>query len=1086
MHCPRCQAESPPQARFCPQCGAPLTRACPQCGTVLPGTARFCLQCGAALGGETALPAAVPPQEPLAAALRRLIPAAFAERLIATRGQLQNERRMITILFSDVKGSTALAEHLDPEDLAEIMNGAFEVMIPPIYRHEGTLARLMGDAILAFFGAPIAHENDAERACRAGLEIVAGIRGYAARLAQERGISGFDVRVGINTGLVVVGEVGSDLRVEFTAMGDAVNLAARMEQNAPPGHVLISHDTCRHVRGLFDLAAQPPLAVKGKAEPVQTYLLVRARPRAFRPGTRGIEGIATRLIGRDAELGRLQAAFDAAVAGRQVRAMTVVGEAGVGKSRLLYEFERWLESRPVEMAILRGRAARELAGTPYGVLRDLFQRHCDIRESDGAETVQARLAAGLQPYLDADQAALVGQLVGLDLSHVPAVAGLLGSAMFARLAQAHLLNYLRRLAADRAVVVLLEDLHWADGATLELAAHLAPELAGRPLLLVGLTRPVVDPSAVGSPRPELGGEVVRLHRLSPTDTRALVADLLQKVPDIPPDLGEIIQRSAEGNPFYVEEVCKMLIEDGVIVPGEDRWRVEMGRLQAVRVPPTLTGVLQARLDSLPAAERGLLQRAAVVGREFWDDAVAELSGEGEPAGELAANLAAAQSRELIFPRPRSSFAQTHEYIFKHALLRDVTYETVLLKARRRYHRQVAGWLEAHAGARLAEYTALIAYHYELAREAALAAGWFRRAGSEALRRSAHADSRAAFERALALWPTDDPAGRIRVLLGMGSACEKMADYPPAEEHLAAALELARQIGDLTGAADALRSLSWIAAVHGRYDQAQEFSAEALELARASGDPVALARAQTAATEFIDDYAAAMDSYRQCLEILRQAGDRNSEANCLLNMGIRAYVAWDLGEAAHCYEQGLAIFRQIGHLWGAANCYGNLGTVAARQGDYVTAIHHQRESLAMSRQMGDRESCAIWLLNLGEYTAATGDRAQAGAFYREALGEAWAIGAASIQLHVLGGLADLYLQEGQAPRAAELLGLIDHHAALNAEVEQANGLLRERLRAALPAGELEAALERGGKLDPEAVVAGFLAGEQATPPGEEPV
>ncbi len=235
-----------------------------------------------------------------------MAPREYAERLLAARGQASAERRLVTILFSDVKGSTALAEHLDPEDVMEIMNGAFEHLIAPVYRHEGTLARLMGDAILAFFGAPIGHEDDPERAIRAALEIQAGIQAYAVRLAHERGIADFNVRVGINTGLVVVGEVGSDLRVEYTAMGDAINLAARMEQNAPPGGILVTHDTYRLVREIFDVQPQPPLSVKGHAEPVRTYFVLRARPRAFRPAGRGVEGVEVRMVGRDAELSQLQ------------------------------------------------------------------------------------------------------------------------------------------------------------------------------------------------------------------------------------------------------------------------------------------------------------------------------------------------------------------------------------------------------------------------------------------------------------------------------------------------------------------------------------------------------------------------------------------------------------------------------------------------------------------------------------------------------------------------------------------------------------------------------------------------------------
>jgi class 3 adenylate cyclase len=274
MDCPRCATANPEGAKFCLNCGTALAMACPQCGAVLTPRARFCTECGARVVPPTR---EVPLAEPDAFATRfqRLVPKEYAERLLATRGQVAPERRTVTILFSDVKGSTAMAEDLDPEDVLEIMDGAFDFLIQPIYRYEGTLARLMGDAVLAFFGAPLAHEDDAQRACLAALEITSEAQKYAARIEKEKGIAGFDVRVGIHTGLVVVGEVGSDLRVEYTAMGDAINVAARMEGAAEPGTVLVSEATHKLIAPLFETESLGPIRFKGKRKPVRVWRVLQ-------------------------------------------------------------------------------------------------------------------------------------------------------------------------------------------------------------------------------------------------------------------------------------------------------------------------------------------------------------------------------------------------------------------------------------------------------------------------------------------------------------------------------------------------------------------------------------------------------------------------------------------------------------------------------------------------------------------------------------------------------------------------------------------------------------------------------------------
>jgi ABC-type oligopeptide transport system substrate-binding subunit/class 3 adenylate cyclase len=773
-------------------CGARLAQVCPECGTELPADAKFCFECGARVGALPPEPSgARTADDAKAERLQRLVPKAFAERLLATRGQVQRERRMVTILFCDVTGSTAMAEHLDPEDVMEIMDGAFDVLIAPITRYEGTLARLMGDAVLAFFGAPIAHEDDPERACRAALEILEGAQTYADRLARERGIAGLNVRVGINTGLVVVGEVGSDLRVEYTAMGDAINLAARMEQHAPPGGILITHDTYRQVRGVFDVLRQEPLSVKGRREPVRTYLVQRAKSRAFRKGVRGVEGIETRMIGRRAELTRLQEAFYTAVEDRELQMVTVVGDAGVGKSRLLHEFDIWAELLPESFFFFKGRALQEMQGLPYALLRSLFAFRFRIEDTDSVGEVREKLERGVGAALgDGEESRMrahfIGHLVGFELGESAHLQGVLDDPKQMRdLALTYLTEYFEALASQNPVLMLLEDLHWADDSSLDALNHLALSLTDEALMIACAARP-----GLYERRPHWG-EGQAFHRrlplgpLTKRNTRRLLAEILQRVERVPKALSELVVAGAEGNPFFVEELIKMLVEDGVIVKGEDRWRVEPSRLSEVRVPPTLTGVLQARLDRLPMEDRSILQQASVVGRLFWDRAVVCISrsaAEDVTEGEVLDTLSDLRAREMVFRRETTAFAGAQEYVFKHNVLREVTYRSLLKRLRRVYHGLVADWLIEQSRDRAGEYTGLIADHLALAGRSAEAIDYLLEAGDRARGLYAHQEAIGAYERALAILKESEEHQRAaRVLMKLGLTYHTAFDFERAQE-----------------------------------------------------------------------------------------------------------------------------------------------------------------------------------------------------------------------------------------------------------------------------------------------------------------
>ena len=804
MRCPKCNTQNPKGAKFCLNCAAKLVLACPQCGMELPHHAKFCFGCAAPIGGA---PSEGMGERDWAAvkALQRLVPKEFAERLLATRGQVEAERRTVTILFSDVKGSTAIAEDLDPEDVLEIMNGAFDVLIEPVYRYEGTLARLMGDAILAFFGAPIAHEDDPERACRAALEIIAGAKEYAVRLEQERGITGFNVRVGINTGLVVVGEVGSDLRVEYTAMGDAINLAARMEQSAPPGGILITHDTYRHARGVFDVNPQEPLRVKGKGEPIRTYLVERAKPRAFRKPMRGVEGIETRMIGRQAELSRLQDAFYTAVEDHELQMATVVGEAGVGKSRLLHEFDIWSELLPQDFYYFKGRASREMQNLPYSLIRDLLGSRFRIQDTDPLPVVREKLEQGAEAAFDAGESSrmrahFIGHLVGFELGESSHLAGVLDDTKQMRdRALTYLVDYFGALAGRLPVLILLEDLHWADDSSLDVLNHLALNLIGQPVMIVSATRP-----ALFERRPRWGeGQPfhtrLSLRPLSKRNTRRLLNEILQRMDTVPDSLRAMVVSNAEGNPFYVEELIKMLIEDGLIVKGEGQWRLDLTRLSEVRVPSTLNGVLQARLDRLPPEERTIIQQASVVGRLFWDRAVAhinEFSSQKLEQTRVLSTLSALRGREMVFQRETTAFAGSQEYIFKNALLREATYESVLKRLRRVYHGLVADWLIEEGGERVGEYTGLIADHLELAGRTVEATDYLLEAGDRARGLYAHQEAIGAYQRALALLKEQEDYERAaRTWMKLGLTYHTAFDFPQARQAYDEGFAMWQGVGD---------------------------------------------------------------------------------------------------------------------------------------------------------------------------------------------------------------------------------------------------------------------------------------------------
>jgi class 3 adenylate cyclase len=650
MKCWSCGYENPPNARFCNNCGQPQERVCPNCGNKNPAGAKFCNNCGYALTltsqyaqpddargsvltrhsspspvewerGEGAR--AAPRSAESQALLEKYMPQELASKLEAARSglSLEGERRIVTILFCDVKGSTALAEKLDPEEWAELINRAFQYLIEPVYKYEGTVARLMGDAILAFFGAPIAHEDDPYRATLAALDILKGIAEYRDRIEREKDMD-LAVRVGLNTGLVVVGNIGSDLKYEYTAMGDAINLASRMQTAAEPDTILISENTHRLIASLFEFEDKGTIEVKGKSKPIHVYRVLEAKKGAVKP--RGITGLVSPMVGRRREFSALMQISDDVRNGHG-SIVSIIGEAGLGKSRLVAEWRKAAEMQAGDKPLcwVEGRCLSYGTSMAHHLSMDILRGLVEAPAGSTEAETRTALWTTLEQLLGGEMKEVypyLGHLLGLRLDDEMAarVRYLDGPALHAQYVAAFK-RLLQATAKAAPTVIVCEDVHWADPSSVELGLQVLPLVADTPIVFVLVTRMDKDAASwklVSQSHEIAGAGAIELYLapLSKADSKQLVSNLLE-VESLPENLRQLILAKAEGNPFFVEEVIRMLIDRGGIRQQDGKW-VVTHEIQNIEIPDTLQGVLTARIDRLSEDAKRTLQIAAVIGRKF--------------------------------------------------------------------------------------------------------------------------------------------------------------------------------------------------------------------------------------------------------------------------------------------------------------------------------------------------------------------------------------------------------------------------------------------------------------------------------------
>jgi class 3 adenylate cyclase/tetratricopeptide (TPR) repeat protein len=724
MNCPRCQHDNPAGVKFCGECGSRLESVCASCSASNPPGNKFCGQCGASLGQAVTSAKFASPET--------YTPKHLAEKILTSKSALEGERKQVTVLFADMKGSMELLADRDPEEARKLLDPVIEHMMEAVHRYEGTVSNLMGDGIMALFGAPLSHEDHAVRACYAALRMQESVQRYADGVRRTEGVP-IQIRVGLNSGEVVVGAIGNDLKMDYTAVGQTVHLASRMEQMATPGSIMMTADTLQLAEGYVQVKPLGPVAVTGMSEAVEVYEVTGAgiaRTRLQAAASRGL----TRFVGRDAETEQLRKALEQARAGHG-QVVAVVGEPGVGKSRLFYEFTH--SHRTEGCLIVESGSVSYGKATPYLPVIDLLKAYFKVQDRDSQRDIREKVTGKLLTLDKALEPTLPAFLSLLDVAVEDQQWQNLDPSQRRQRTLEAIKRLLLRESQVQPLILVFEDLHWIDSETQAFLDSMIDSLPTAPLLLLVNYRPEYQ-HGWGS---KTYYRQLRIDPLPPESAEELLLAVLGDDATLQP-LKQLLIERTEGNPFFLEESVRTLVETKVLVGERGRYRLA-GSLEITRVPATVHAVLAARIDRLAVEEKRLLQSAAVIGKDVpfvLLHAIAELSEE-----ELRRDLGHLQAAEFLY---ETRLFPDLEYTFKHALTHEVAYGGVLQERRRTLHARIADAIERLYSDRLVEQVELLAHHAFQGELWEKAATYLRQAGAKAADRSAHREAASYFDQAL--------------------------------------------------------------------------------------------------------------------------------------------------------------------------------------------------------------------------------------------------------------------------------------------------------------------------------------------------
>ena len=683
MQCTKCDHSNREEAVFCEKCGTKLQLICPECGSELRPQAVFCDKCGARLGEiASAAPEAtvVPKLEDMRD--RLYIPEPLRKRMDSAMQEMEGENRLITALFADISGFTAMSQKLSPEDAVEKVNQCFQAITDAIYRYEGNINRFIGDCVLAFFGAPIAHEDDSERAIMSGLDMMDAVHEL-----------GLEIKVGINTGMMYFGPIGTQEHQEISAYGEDINLAKRLQEEAQPGQIIVGSRTHRFTRKAFQFEPLQPLTLKGIEKPIQAYSAIKQLPRPEK--IRGIEGLRARMIGRDDELAKLKDALGEMLNGRG-QMVSIIGEAGVGKSRLVSELKEVVSGHDKTPLWLEGRCLSLGVTASYWPFIDIFREYMGWGTDDSDRTRADSIVSRLREMVD------MGDLTEDRYDEIGPMLGNLLSVQFGndwddRLKNADpqqikhrtfmaVRDFLMALSKQHPLILVFEDLHWSDSLSLDLISLLMEALTLAPLFLLCVYRPEKEHKSwhlgtIASQKCSERYTELHLRELTHGQSQRLVESLL-RIDNLPSSVKDMILGKSQGNPFFVEEVIRSLIEMGMVYQEGDRWHAREG-IESIAVPETIQSVILSRIDRLEDELRHVLQSASVIGRLFRRSLLEKVT---EQETELESNLWDLEEHELIY---QERIVPEEEYSFKHAFTQETVYESILSRKRAEIHQELS-------------------------------------------------------------------------------------------------------------------------------------------------------------------------------------------------------------------------------------------------------------------------------------------------------------------------------------------------------------------------------------------------------------